>query len=917
MDHIHTLQQAGQDGQSITSAQSTQQSMQQSIQKPTVLPLQSAKPLEAHPTPTLRLVSSQTPSLNANMSASALSGSSVPPTLNFIANTSTQSAQPASLSSPAISTSLTQSDATPKRLVKLSLSVKDPATTSATLYEPPVEIANASQDLPETTVTSLATTPAAGSKRRHSGSPTHAAATTSSEAFSFASPGSANEPPQTKIKKLKFTTPKATPEPLKDDVVAVSTEVTPGTPNATQTPKRPSWTPIPGTLKSYFTRMYQKLFELKDKRTSTRILSEPFLILPDKQEYPDYYQLIDRPIAFDRIKKKVEGSRYSSIETYKKDVNLIFKNCQQYNLPESQIFQDSVELQEYFKIITDNPIENLSPTVPEKKTPRRKSDIVKSETPLQQQALVQSTSQLKPSPKPVVDLTEQRTALISSIEKNDMKRFEQGLTLFDANTINVLHPASMFDSKFTWAPIHAAAYYGQPKMLDMLVEYGANVELQDTWYHGRPLAWAAFAGHIKICKPLIEKYGADKFAVNIHGQTAFDLLGDSQEESAWEILKVNDIAKTPTSHGRSNTTKSSNSRTPKARVASEETKTPLSKPASVKATTLQTYDNRSHTPVDTKTPASRAIVKPGQVDGALAQPPVQRHYSKQVTPSQTAAAAAVTPTHHQPQLTPQQQFQQHQALYMHAQQQHAQTPVGSGQQATRSRQSSSKAVRLSNVPQYMSPSVGAAATVPGSYTGVGNAAHLAGAMSLAGISSTMSPAIVPDNAFTTYTTQQHMSAPQRAIVTSIGIVSNEDKFRMVTPFLPDDLSHGFVGSCISVCSGVVSINIRVVLGSNPFSTMLSPTGDPVTTRYTCTGHCTSTVMLPSSVTGSSHPQLRLEPLSFRVAGGKTGSIQDVSATVYSGLNSFELIVVATAYATDTLQPLDEVHQAVLLAIYRQ
>ncbi|KAH6564254.1 hypothetical protein BASA60_010428 [Batrachochytrium salamandrivorans] len=870
MDHIHTLQQAGQDGQSITSAQSTQQSMQQSIQKPTVLPLQSAKPLEAHPTPTLRLVSSQTPSLNANMSASALSGSSVPPTLNFIANTSTQSAQPASLSSPAISTSLTQSDATPKRLVKLSLSVKDPATTSATLYEPPVEIANASQDLPETTVTSLATTPAAGSKRRHSGSPTHAAAaTTSSEAFSFASPGSANEPPQTKIKKLKFTTPKATPEPLKDDVVAVSTEVTPGTPNATQTPKRPSWTPIPGTLKSYFTRMYQKLFELKDKRTSTRILSEPFLILPDKQEYPDYYQLIDRPIAFDRIK---------------------------YNLPESQIFQDSVELQEYFKIITDNPIENLSPTVPEKKTPRRKSDIVKSETPLQQQALVQSTSQLKPSPKPVVDLTEQRTALISSIEKNDMKRFEQGLTLFDANTINVLHPASMFDSKFTWAPIHAAAYYGQPKMLDMLVEYGANVELQDTWYHGRPLAWAAFAGHIKICKPLIEKYGADKFAVNIHGQTAFDLLGDSQEESAWEILKVNDIAKTPTSHGRSNTTKSSNSRTPKARVASEETKTPLSKPASVKATTLQTYDNRSHTPVDTKTPASRAIVKPGQVDGALAQPPVQRHYSKQVTPSQTAAAAAVTPTHHQPQLTPQQQFQQHQALYMHAQQQHAQTPVGSGQQATRSRQSSSKAVRLSNVPQYMSPSVGAAATVPGSYTGVGNAAHLAGAMSLAGISSTMSPAIVPDNAFTTYTTQQHMSAPQRAIVTSIGIVSNEDKFRMVTHRFCQTISH---------------------TGSNPFSTMLSPTGDPVTTRYTCTGHCTSTVMLPSSVTGSSHPQLRLEPLSFRVAGGKTGSIQDVSATVYSGLNSFELIVVATAYATDTLQPLDEVHQAVLLAIYRQ
>jgi len=63
-----------------------------------------------------------------------------------------------------------------------------------------------------------------------------------------------------------------------------------------------------------------------------------------------------------------------------------------------------------------------------------------------------------------------------------------------------VHPDTLFVSNifeegtFTWSALHAAAYYGASKVIQLLMEHNANVEIQDTWYKGRPLAWAAFGG---------------------------------------------------------------------------------------------------------------------------------------------------------------------------------------------------------------------------------------------------------------------------------------------------------------------------------------------------------------------------------------------------------------------------------------
>ncbi|KAF9580193.1 hypothetical protein BGW38_003263 [Lunasporangiospora selenospora] len=119
-----------------------------------------------------------------------------------------------------------------------------------------------------------------------------------------------------------------------------------------------------------------------------------------------------------------------------------------------------------------------------------------------------------------------------AIEENDVKTMK-----FYLSQKNI-HPDTLFEtnifeeSSFTWSALHAAAYYGSKNIIPLLMEHNANVELHDTWYKGRPLAWAAFGGHIDVAKMLIDKYGADKKAENEHGQVALELVYDLTPE--WE-----------------------------------------------------------------------------------------------------------------------------------------------------------------------------------------------------------------------------------------------------------------------------------------------------------------------------------------------------------------------------------------------
>jgi len=82
--------------------------------------------------------------------------------------------------------------------------------------------------------------------------------------------------------------------------------------------------------------------KLKDASGNLKI--RHFERLPDKAEYPAYFQEIKEPIALDTIKKKAKRKKYQSVEHFMKDIDLMFNNAKAFNEDGSEIYQDAVEL---------------------------------------------------------------------------------------------------------------------------------------------------------------------------------------------------------------------------------------------------------------------------------------------------------------------------------------------------------------------------------------------------------------------------------------------------------------------------------------------------------------------------------------------------------------------------------------------
>lgn len=94
-------------------------------------------------------------------------------------------------------------------------------------------------------------------------------------------------------------------------------------------------------------------------------LSDPFMRLPNRRYYPDYYDEIKRPTTLGKIQSKIKSNHYSNINEMLDELNIMFKNALKYNLSDSQIYRDALELQKHCftkaKEYTDYvPVDDLS-----------------------------------------------------------------------------------------------------------------------------------------------------------------------------------------------------------------------------------------------------------------------------------------------------------------------------------------------------------------------------------------------------------------------------------------------------------------------------------------------------------------------------------------------------------------------------
>ena len=92
-------------------------------------------------------------------------------------------------------------------------------------------------------------------------------------------------------------------------------------------------------------------------------------------------------------------------------------------------------------------------------------------------------------------------------------------------------------------PLHAAAYFGHPKVAALLILAGADVNARtrsflgtEKGYRGTPLHYAALGGDLQMVRMLLS-CGADPFMEDGSGNTAYDLASEvGHARVAW-LLK--------------------------------------------------------------------------------------------------------------------------------------------------------------------------------------------------------------------------------------------------------------------------------------------------------------------------------------------------------------------------------------------
>ena len=100
-----------------------------------------------------------------------------------------------------------------------------------------------------------------------------------------------------------------------------------------------------GDLDDPFAMFFDNIVLLTDNDSDP--ICGPFLSLPSKKLYPDYYEDIEHPIALEQIRQKVIKRKYRTMAQVEEDVVLMCNNAREYNVEGSQIFRDATTIMRF------------------------------------------------------------------------------------------------------------------------------------------------------------------------------------------------------------------------------------------------------------------------------------------------------------------------------------------------------------------------------------------------------------------------------------------------------------------------------------------------------------------------------------------------------------------------------------------
>lgn len=70
---------------------------------------------------------------------------------------------------------------------------------------------------------------------------------------------------------------------------------------------------------------------------------------PSRYNIDDYFDIIEHPMDFGTIKKKLTFNVYNNVQEFSHDMKLVFDNCVKYNGIENQIAKHALEIKNLFE----------------------------------------------------------------------------------------------------------------------------------------------------------------------------------------------------------------------------------------------------------------------------------------------------------------------------------------------------------------------------------------------------------------------------------------------------------------------------------------------------------------------------------------------------------------------------------------
>ncbi|XP_057503437.1 uncharacterized protein LOC130786977 isoform X1 [Actinidia eriantha] len=143
---------------------------------------------------------------------------------------------------------------------------------------------------------------------------------------------------ETPLKKPKISTTTHRSRDLASPDLFEKVEKGTDTPQGTRLDSGPT-TPMPDKKLLVF------ILDRLQKKDTYGVFSEPV----DPNELPDYHEIIDRPMDFQTVRKKLDEERYFNLDEFEADVFLVCSNAMQYNAPDTVYFRQARSIQELAK----------------------------------------------------------------------------------------------------------------------------------------------------------------------------------------------------------------------------------------------------------------------------------------------------------------------------------------------------------------------------------------------------------------------------------------------------------------------------------------------------------------------------------------------------------------------------------------